>query len=313
MARIVYVVLSSGGVAGGQKVCFRHVEALREFGYDAVVGLGAGSVEPAWFEHVAPVERDYRAREGDIVVVPDDSPEALASAAGLKGVRVVVFSQNVYALAASGGVGVIVANRGQFQTIMTVSTREAAQLRRLLPWAEVDVVQCFADERLFAPRPKEAFGVVVPRKRLDEMAAIRRFHRLLRPDHRLKWAQVERAAESRVAETFGRASIYLSLSRLESVGMTTLEAMASGCLCAGFSGVGGDQYATPENGFWAPEDDCFAAAEALSSAIDLLAEGGPRYHAMLQAGHRTARAWSHALFRDQLQAFWGRMGPEARG
>ena len=61
---------------------------------------------------------------------------------------------------------------------------------------------------------------------------------------------------------------------MESVGLTTLEAMASGCVCAGFTGIGGRQYATPDNGFWVDDDDCMAAADALAQAISLVREGG---------------------------------------
>lgn len=47
MARIVYVVLSGDtGIAGGQKMAIRHVEALNELGFEAVCYLGVASVGP---------------------------------------------------------------------------------------------------------------------------------------------------------------------------------------------------------------------------------------------------------------------------
>jgi hypothetical protein len=307
--RIVYVHLSNAEIAGGQKMAVRHVETLSELGFDAVLSVDAGVQLPAWFRHRAPVTFGEPIREDDVIVVPEDGPAAVPAVLASKAARVVVLCQNPYYSVAMEQV----ARQAQRVTaLLTVSPGQAALMRRLIPGVQVETVRCFADERLFRPAAKEPFAVYAPRKRPLEAAAIRRFHRLLRPDQGMGWMRIERAEEGQVAEAFGRASVYLSLSRLESVGMTTLEAMACGCVCAGFTGVGGDEYATPENGFWAPEDDCVAAAEALAQAIDLQRAGGPRLQAMVGAARATAAEWSYAVFRRELEAVWTRLAPEAR-
>jgi glycosyltransferase involved in cell wall biosynthesis len=176
------------------------------------------------------------------------------------------------------------------------------------------VVRCFADERLFRPAAaKQGAVVFAPRKRPVEARAIARMFRTLHPEHaELAWIPMENRTEVEVANAMGRAALFLSLSRLESVGMTTLEAMASGCVCGGFLGLGGTEYATPENGFWVPEDDCEAAADAMAEAAALVRAGGPALQRRLDAGFETARAWSHAVFRDELEAAWMQLAPEFR-
>lgn len=307
--RIVYVHLSNPGIAGGQKVAFRHVEALNALGFEAVINADRGVQPPTWFEHRAPVEYGAPFLEDDVIVVPEDGPLALQRAAASPARHLVALCQNPYA---SPGLPFIAQNLGRFSAVLAVGPRHAALMRRLLPGAQVELIRCFADERLFRPGPKEAVGVYAPRKRPQEAAAIRRFHALLRPDQDIGWFRMEQATEAVMAQAFGRAGVYLSLSRLESVGMTTLEAMASGCVCAGFTGVGGAEYATPENGFWAPEDDCVAAADALAAAIDLYRAGGPKLAAMVEAVQETARAWSHAAFLRELEEVWSRLAPGAR-
>jgi glycosyltransferase involved in cell wall biosynthesis len=94
--------------------------------------------------------------------------------------------------------------------------------------------------------------------------------------------------------------------------MTTLEAMAAGALCAGFTGIGGLEYATPENGFWVAEDDCEAAADALAEACAIATSGGPELARRLEAGYETARQWSYAAFLRQLEETWMRLAPDAR-
>jgi hypothetical protein len=309
--RIVYFHLANPGIAGGQKMAVRHVEALNDLGFDAVLSVDPGVPLPPWFEQRAPVIREEPIRPDDVVVVPEDGPKALRVAVASAAERIVLLCQNPFFHAASG-LDFIAAHEDRFRAFLTVGPRHAALMRRLYPRAEVVQVRCFADERRFRPGAKRAAVAYAPRKRPLEAAAIRAFHRRLRPDQAVGWARIENATEAQVAEALGMAGVHLSLSRLESVGMTTLEAMASGCVCAGFTGVGGAEYATPENGFWAPEDDCVAAADALAQAIDLYREGGPRLERMLAAGYETARAWSHAAFMGELEAVWSKLAPEAR-
>jgi len=219
---------------------------------------------------------------------------------------------NPYLFAASPGFEIVRDNPDQLSTMIAGAPAHAALMRRLFPSANVEMIRCFADERRFRPAEKERIGVYVPRKRLIEAAAIRRLHKVMRPDQSMGWLRLEKASEPEIAAGFARAAVHLSLSRLESVGMTTLEAMASGCVCAGFTGIGGDQYATVENGFWAPEDDCVAAADALAEAIALVDAGGRPLARMVDAGLATAAAWSYEVFRRELEEVWSRLAPEAR-
>ena len=311
MSRIVYALFSNGGVAGGQKMALRHVETLVDLGFDAVCYLGTRSVEPRWVQHRAPIAQGAPLRADDIVVLPNDAADAIQNAASISN-RIVIFDQNPYATAASGCAELIANQPARFPAIITVAPRSAALLRRLFPHAAVETIRCFADERLFRPGAKERVGAFVPRKRPFEAAAIRAMHARLHPEQRIGWIRLEGAAEAQVADAFARASVHLSLSRLESVGMTTLEAMASGCVCAGFTGIGGREYATPDNGFWVDEDDCVAAADALAQAISLVEAGGAPLRHYMEASIETARTWSYAAFRQELEAVWSRLAPDAR-
>ena len=116
--------------------------------------------------------------------------------------------------------------------------------------------------------------------------------------------KLERASESEVAATLGRAALFLSLARLEGLGITALEAMASGCLTVGFTGIGGREFATSENGFWAEEDDCEQVVEDLLRAAAMYDRGDPAFAATVAAGQAAAAAWSHQRFREALGRFW---------
>jgi glycosyltransferase involved in cell wall biosynthesis len=147
----------------------------------------------------------------------------------------------------------------------------------------------------------------------DDAQDIRSLFTHRHPTHaELSWRRLEGASERLVAQIFSESSLFLCLSRLESVGMTPLEAMASNCVCAGFLGVGGREFGTSENGFWVPDDDCEAAADALAQAADVVASGGTELHRRIEAGRATAARWSYSAFRETLEAFWMKEAPQAR-
>lgn len=313
MPRINYLLFSSGGMQGGHKMIVRHVETLRDLGFDAVVYLGRGSVAPTWFEHRAPIVHAEPVTGDDIIVAPDDGRRSIRQCAEM-GVRTHILSQNPYYFGATAFDEVDRFPADNVPTFLAVAPRLAATLKRAFPQSPVEVVPCFADERIFRPGAEKRDAIVyAPKKRTIEAQAIRSFVRKFHPRHSaIDWVEANGLTERQMAHALAEASLCLSLSRLESVGMTTLEAMASGCVCAGFLGVGGAEYATPENGFWVPEDDCEAAADALAEAADLVATGGPALKARLEAGYEAARRWSYANFRQALEAAWMRIAPEAR-
>ncbi|MDB5442082.1 MAG: hypothetical protein JWP73_458 [Phenylobacterium sp.] len=313
MARLLYFAFPTGGVQGGQKMILRHVEALRGLGFDATCVTGPQNVVPEWFEHRAPIITAYELRQDDILVLPDDAHDALRKAAALPHRRV-VFAQNPYIMAALSLSAMDGFAADRFPPFIAVGRGLAGLINRLYPQAQVELVPCFADERTFRPRgPKRAAIAYVPKKRPLEAKVIPGLFERLHPRHRdLDWTQIEKASERRVADVFAESSLLLSLSRLESVGMTPLEAMACGCVCAGFTGVGGGEYATTDNGFWVPDDDCVAAADALAEAADVVKAGGPALQRRIEAGRETAARWSYAVFRAALEEVWMRLAPEAR-
>lgn len=310
MARILYVLWSGGGITGGQKVIIRHVEALRDMGFDAYCYLTAQA--PGQIEHAAPMIRGA-IHDDDVVVVPDDTADVLRQCAQNPW-RSVIIAQNPYIMSAIGldGLDLLAASRPL--TFMAVSEGLGRTLSRIYPSATIEIVRCFADERRFrGPSVKRRAIAFTPKKRPLEADAIKGlFKRLHRPYENFAWTRIEKATEQETASAFAESAVFLSLSRLESVGMTTLEAMASGCLCAGFLGVGGQEYATPDNGFWVANEDCEAAVDALAEACRVALAGGPERHRRLEAGYETARQWSYASFRRQLEEMWMRIAPDAR-
>ena len=314
MSRIIYLAFPAGEkITGGLKMIVRHVETLRELGFDAVLWLNTQAAAPTWLAHSCPVEIATHFRPDDVLVLPEDAPNAIAHVAGLTN-RVVIFCQSHLNLVALSHDAVRGFPSGRFPAFIGVGPRVVAAIRRDFPEADVELVHCFADERVFRPAAARRPGVVhIPRKRPGEAAVIRALLQRRHPRHAdLPWIALENAPEAAVAEAMGSSTLFLALGRQEAVGLTPLEAMASGCVVAGFKSVGGGDFASPDNGFWAPEEDCEAAADALAQAGDVVAAGGRRLQAVLDAAAVTAADWSYAAFRPRLESFWSRIAPQAR-
>lgn len=312
MARILYLLLGSGGLTGGLKMTIRHVEALCDLGFDAACYLPPGHKVPSGLDFNAPIVAAARLDAGDIIVIPDDAGDAIDLNRRL-GDRCVIFAQglNTFVTVAAERLGRFEATRRP--SVMAVAADLARLIKRIDPTTDISVVPCFADERRFVPTEKNTSIACTPRKRPSELAVVRSLFARLHPRHAdIAWRIETRASEAEMAALFGSASIHLALPRMESVGLTTLEAMAAGCVCAGFLGVGGGQYGTPDNGFWVPEDDCESAADALAQACDLVKAGGKPLENMRAAVAETARQWSRARFLSALERAWTVWAPEAR-
>ena len=305
MTRIVYLVPAAGVATGGNKVSFRHVEALTALGYDAVVRMLGPAASPDWFEHAAPIERATgRPDLDDILVFPEDAAELMAAIAGVPN-RKVVFCQNPYAAAAQGVGRLSPETRARYRAFMACSPGVALWISRYLDHDVIGTVPAFADERLFVPAAKAPVIAAIPRKRPEELRAIRHmFGRLYAGPTDWRWDVIEGRTEAETAAALGRASVFLSLARLEGMSMTILEAMACGCLVAGFTGIGPREYTTAMNGLWVEEDDCEAAALALVRACALADQDEAGAHLIRHAARTTAAQWTHAQFVEALGLFW---------
>lgn len=313
MTRIVYLTPYAGSRSGGNKMIFRHVEGLCALGFDAVVRRPPQTPPPTWFDHQAPTE-DASVPLGpdDILVLPEDSPEAMRQAAALPN-RKVIFCQNPYALASYGLAALPAELRPQYRNFMACGVGVAGLIARFFDYDQIAVVPGFADERSFRPAPKARLIACSPRHRKVEQAAIRYMFERLHPEAASwRWEIMETCTEAEVADIMSRASVFLSLARMEALSLTTLEAMASQCLLAGFTGIGAREFATPVNGIWVDEDDCEAAAHALVRAVTLAEQDGGAQALMRHAAAQTAAQWTRAAFLEALAAFWrDRMGVTA--
>lgn len=151
-----------------------------------------------------------------------------------------------------------------------------------------------------------------------------------RPGLTLEWVEIHGRSRSEVAELLRSAHIFLVTGFPEGCPLPPLEAMASGCLVVGYSGLGGWDYmrqAQPDlpfalqpwwplrpvlwggNGIFVADADVPAATHAVEEALALLFRGGPELAAWRRNAAATAAAYSTEAQVRALSYIWQNFTP----
>jgi hypothetical protein len=309
VARIIFLCpFARNEITGGIKTAYRQVELLAELGFDACIYQPEGA--PAWFATRARVltEPSLAPAAGDILVFPEVLNGMLAEIVqGRFAAKKVLFCQAHYYTLFNPILPQRYRELG-FAKVACQSAIAKGFLERVLRLANVEIIPCYIDAELFFPRAKTIQIALIPRKLPREAAAIQRIFNLKYPQFQsIPWRIVENATERETAEIFGRSTIVLSLPFLESFGLVSLEAMASGAIVAGFHGYGGQEYARPDNGFWFPPDHLEEVADALARIVISLEREDPDLLKIRDAGLATAARYSKERTRTALRWFYGEL------
>ncbi|MFP5257394.1 MAG: glycosyltransferase [Acidobacteriota bacterium] len=187
--------------------------------------------------------------------------------------------------------------------------------------------------RFFPPSAKPRLGPVrvgyMPRKNKALAAMIRRLAeaRAGRVGLAYEFVPIEGLPPDGVAEALRGCHVFLATGFPEGCPLPPLEAMACGCVVAGFAGFGGFDYlrhagaggfvpsvplrevAWGGNGFYAADNDVFAAGACLEQAARLWLDGGAALEAVRESARLTAAAYGPQAQRRALEALWRTLLP----
>ena len=301
--KIVFFCPPVSVINGGIKYIFRMAEALIAQGREALI-FEQNTQRPAWFASTAPIVGQGVLNGADhIYVLPEDQPHILADFARLPQ-RKIIYSQNHFY--GAFGIADVASFADYGVTDIICSSRTIYDHCRLRhPSVHAHVVPCAVDPTQFKAAQKNNIISFMPRKRPIEAVYLRDMFRFAYPQFRdWKWCEIANDSEDNVAKKLAESRVFLSLSRLEGFGLTPLEAMASGCVAAGFTGIGGREYATTENGFWAGEDDFPACVKALGDAVALSLAGGAALESYQKSCGQTLAAYTPEAFRTGVKHVW---------
>ena len=329
-----FVFPSLSRMTGGLAVIARLAGLLRKAGFDAVL---VAEDCPERVEQAAPGVPVLPAaglcpEPDDLWIVPEGRPTALMQ--GLRaGARCVVYVQNwAYLLSnlpeiwKTLPVQYVAVSNPVAWFIAHGTGRKAALLR---PGIDTDLFRPLS-QRLAnpeAPTPERLRVAWMPRKNKAQARQIRDL--LTARGENLQWVEIHGCSPAEVAELLRTSHVFLATGFPEGCPLPPLEALASGCLVAGWGGLGGWDYMRQAgdfpgayrpwwpledlpwggNGFYVADADVPAAAFAVQKACALLRSGGSelalvRAQAAATVQRYTLKAQAEAavtLWRDLLR------------
>jgi hypothetical protein len=305
MPQIIFFCPPVSVINGGIRHIFRMAETLNNLGYDAAV-FEQSEKRPGWFSSTAPLvgQGVFHPDRDQVYVLPEDQPHILADFKSFPQ-RKIIYSQNHFYAALGVGDADSYAHYGV--THILCSSRVIYDHVRLRhPKVQASIIPCVIDTALFKPAiTKQNTIVYIPRKRKIEAIYIRDMFRFSFPQYRhWNWHELVDKNETDLGLALGEAAVFLSLSRLEGFGLTPLEAMAAGCVVAGFTGLGGREYANDTNGFWVGEDDFPACIDRLKQAVDYSVLPGKATADYRQACLKTIAAYTPEKFTAAVKKSW---------
>jgi glycosyltransferase involved in cell wall biosynthesis len=268
----------------------------------------------------------------DTLIVPEGWPNALAFGFRAR-CRTMVYCQNWSYL--FQGLEAGVRWRDLPVDFLAVSDPVAWHLERVLGKRPA-IVRPAMDAKLFhAPAGKPDGPVRIgfmPRKNKALAEQIRRIFEERNPGTAVEWVPIQGLEQSGVAAILRSCHVFLATGYPEGFALPPLEAMACGCLCAGFTGFGGWDYMrqvepdsyhphgyavreTPwaGNGWWAADGDVLGAALGLEKALHALRDTAGS-GSIVESGLRAAASYGMEAQAADLRTALSRMekGLEAR-
>ena len=303
MSRIVYLSWPTSEITGGMKVVFQHVEALAEHNFSAAVAT-EDAQPPTWLSTKADIIPIDAIGPDDILVFPENHAGMFSQFAAEPNWKYVL-CQSQYGVP-RGLNGQRSYKQYGVREIICPGISVLDYCHRRFPHIPRAYIPNYIDTNVFQyQKPKQLQIAFVPRKRRVEAHFI---YDLFLAEHgdlaKVPWVQIDGTTEAQVATALAKSAVFLSLSRFESFGLTTLEALASGCITAGFTGIGGREYTTSRNGFWVEEDDCLAAVAQLAEAVRLVKQAGPLHQCIVTEAIATAKRYSRKNFLEHLTRYW---------
>ncbi|WP_035104830.1 group 1 glycosyl transferase [Desulfohalovibrio reitneri] len=313
--------------AGGVFVLLRLARCLNRAGHETVLVPREDATElpddlpcTAW--------DDLRLEPGDLWLVPEGWVNALAPGLNARA-RCLVYVQNWAYL--FSGLPHGVDWRQLDVSFLAVSQPVGWYVERMLGRG-AEVLRPSIDLDLFGQSGAKPDGPLriafMPRKNKAQAERIR--EALAARNHgggEVEWLPVDGLPPEGVASALAAAHVFLATGFPEGCPLPPLEAMASGCLCAGFTGFGGTDYMrqagdfpgafepwwpvreTPwgGNGLWCADADVPAAVEALEQAQAWWREGDPRLETTLEQARATARAYGIEQQAQAAEALWHKL------
>ena len=304
--RIIFFLAPFTVPFGGVATILEHVRVLSKYGICAWVAMPEQPTTD-FYQTDAPtiIYRDLlTVFDDDICVFPEGLLGYTKAVKGHSAKRL-MFCQNQYYLPFSAHPELGFA---EFHLDGVIASSLAIQscLEDLYGLENVPLIPYAIDPSMYSRESNKKRQIAfMPRKLGDYVPFIQATFVRMYPDYSdVPWVAIHQMTRRDAAKVLSESAIFLSLSDKESFGLPPLEAMASGCVVAGFHGDGGREYMNEGNGWWAETGDWRACVHGLAAALEVFDKGGEGLEGYHRCAMQTVEAYSVEIMEEKLLAYW---------
>lgn len=244
---IIFLSPAINKATGGVKVIFKQAAIINSLNSD----LSASVLHPTkpnfkctWFKHDAVYKLDLKLNpKYDFVIVPEFWAVPHAKLLHELGAKYGIYVQNGYSIVFNNGKELDAAYNNA-TLILGISEDTVDCIKLAFPECSDRLyrVHCSVNPEQFIASPqKENIICYMPRKMSSHSRLVTFFLNKILPPH---WqiVSIDGLDETGVANTLGKARIFLSFSELEGLSLPPIEAALSGCHVIGYTGEAAKEY-----------------------------------------------------------------------
>jgi hypothetical protein len=275
--RIIYATFATSRRSGGVHVQSEHVRLLRSVGEDAWLWLPGPQTRPDWFDADVPtlVGPTLPIDDDDLLVLPE-VPVVVGQDPAPGGRKAILNQNHFFTFAAGQDHGSAYPGWSPDPVVWAVSQESRDVLAALFPHLAIVLLPNVVAADLFVPRPESRPAVAwFSRKRPLEARLV---HRLLAADERLAGVDLREITDEpwpAVAEILGAATVFIAFGHSEGFGLPVAEALAAGCLVAGYDGGGGYELFEAPGAWRVPEQRPLLLIDRVADLLTRRAELQP--------------------------------------
>lgn len=304
---IFYHFFPPNYLSGGVKTIYYHAALLNEIGIEAYIYTPHGGVDWLFDKRFLQWERqEITFEKEDILVFPEILQPAIVDALKCDyPCRKIIFCQGAYLFLGFYEFTRRLAEWG-VKDILINSHYGKALLENILgaDCPSQKIISPAVDKAEFYPEEKEKIILIYGKKWRDYYPyddLIERMFHVKYPQYRsILWVKLENLTPEEVARKMRKAVICVCLARLEGLGITALEAMASETLIVGFHGGGGCDYAHEGNGFWYSPENLEEMVEGIARGLEGIQAQDPYIMSKIKKAAEKAAEYSVENVKKQL-------------
>lgn len=275
--------------SGGIKLAYDHVKAMNENGFNAVVIHQKDGFQPAWlsdyytknedgsFENIPMMYLDsgnLPVNIEDFFFIPEGFPNIMENLARQNApCKKVVFCQNWYYILNALDPGVFWPNYG-ITDCLSVSKSQTDYIRMIMPQVKCKQVYGQISSEIFYPpekmTEKRMQVAFIPSRDggLKSHNVIKTFYAMFPHFRFIQFAEIRNLPKEDYAKLLRDSAFYVHFDEYSSWGTAPIEAFLSKTLVAGWDGVGGREYMSPDNMWIVPNGDIIRLALAMGNMIE---------------------------------------------